>query len=171
MRHCPHDGRVNRRRHEHAVLLEAVDRAGAVRADVDLHEVRLDLFELDGDAGVPEPLGETTRTRVVVRDAVDVMVERVEAGGCDDPCLPIAALTRRAPSRWTARSCSRQVATIASTSSSGQTRPPALLCVFSIATRRVGATCTLVRSRISATTWSGEKRPFTPWRPIVSRPE
>ena len=60
---------------------------------------------------------------------------------------------------------------MASTSSSGQTRPPELLCVFSIVTTRVGATCTLVRSRISATTWSGENRPFVPRSPMVSRPE
>ncbi len=48
-----------------------------------------------------------------------------------------AAFISRAPSRWTLRPSSRLVATTAASSSSGQTRPPDALCVFSSETTRV----------------------------------
>ena len=57
------------------------------RADVDLHEVRLDALEVDRHALRGPALGEPARARVVVGEPLDVVVERVEAGGGDDPGL------------------------------------------------------------------------------------
>jgi hypothetical protein len=173
------------------VLSHPLDRGAAVGTNIDLDEVRLHLLEIDPDAGLDEALAKAACACVVVGDALDVVVERIQRGCGDDPrlappkkCLPrrascisscepaisapsgqprpfekqsatvsneppmralgtphaTAALTSRAPSRCTASSCSRHVATIASISSSGQTRPPELLCVFSTATMRVGGT-------------------------------
>ena len=65
----------------------ASPRSSAERRDVDLHEVRLDLLEIDGHAGRVERLGERARASVVVREPLDVVVERVEAGRRDDPGL------------------------------------------------------------------------------------
>ncbi len=57
------------------------------RGEVDLDEVRLDLLEVDGQARVVERLRESARVRVVVGEALDVVVERVHARGGDDPGL------------------------------------------------------------------------------------
>ena len=73
--------------------------------------------------------------------------------------LATAALKRRAPSRWSESSSSRQVSAIASISASGQTRPPEALWVFSIATTRVVGTCPRSPRRAAARTCSGVKRP------------
>ena len=59
----------------------------AERRDVDLHEVRLDLLEIDGHAGCVERLRERACAGVVVGEPVDVVVERVEAGRSHDPGL------------------------------------------------------------------------------------
>ena len=75
--------------------------------------------------------------------------------------LATAALKSRAPSRCRLRSSSRQVSAIASTSASGQTRPPAALCVFSIATIRVVGTWPRSPLRAAARTWSVVNRPAT----------
>ena len=55
---------------------------------VDLDEVRLDLIEVDGNTCFVESLGERASERVVLGEPFDVMVERVHAGGRDDPRLP-----------------------------------------------------------------------------------
>ena len=72
------------------------------RSQVDLHEVRLDLLEVDRDAGRVEPLGEPPRALVVLGQPLDVVLERVDARGRDDPRLPHRAaelvLEPRAPS-------------------------------------------------------------------------
>ena len=60
------------------------------RADIDLDEVRLDLLQVDRHAGFLEPLGEPPRASVVVREPLDVVVERVDAGRGDDPAWRIA---------------------------------------------------------------------------------
>ena len=52
-----------------------------------------------------------------------------------------AAFMSRAPSRWTLSPISRQVSVTATISSSGQTRPPDALWVFSSATTRVAEKC------------------------------
>ena len=57
-------------------------------ADVDLDEVRLDEMRVDRRAPVGPALGEPPRPGVVVGEALDVVLERVEAGRRDDPCLP-----------------------------------------------------------------------------------
>ena len=53
--------------------------------------------------------------------------------------IPVAtaAFSSRAPSRWKRRSSSSASACSSPISSSGQTRPPLALCVFSIETTRV----------------------------------
>src|SRR6185437_421839 len=71
----PHDGRVNGARAEDAAILQALDRTGPVRPDVDLHEVRLDLLEIDRNSGGGEPLGEAASACMVVCRSVDVVFE------------------------------------------------------------------------------------------------
>ena len=81
---------MDRRGQPYADCAEPVERVAAFqteRLDVDLDEVRLDLLELDRDAGRVERLGEPTRARVVVGEPVDVVVERVQARRGDDPRL------------------------------------------------------------------------------------
>ena len=56
--------------------------------DVDLDEVRLDLLEVDRNAGSLQSLREPTRPGVVVRQTLDIVVERIDPGGGDDPGLP-----------------------------------------------------------------------------------
>src|SRR5205814_7612314 len=46
-------------------------------------EVRLHLGRVD-----PDPFGEPARARVIVGEALDVVVERVQRGRCEDPRLP-----------------------------------------------------------------------------------
>ena len=55
--------------------------------------------------------------------------------------LATAAFASRAPSRWTAIPSSRAVSTVARSSSSGQTPPPALLWVSSSATTDTRGLC------------------------------
>ena len=87
MRHGAHDGRMDGRRDEHALPLHRVDRRRPVRADLDLDEVGLDLLEVDANARLDQPLGEPARARVVVRNPVDMVVQRVQRGGRHDPRL------------------------------------------------------------------------------------
>ena len=75
MSHGPHDGRVHGRRDEDAAILQALDRTGPVRPDVDLDEVRLDLLEIDRNSSGDEPFGEAASACMVVCNSVDVVVE------------------------------------------------------------------------------------------------
>ena len=75
MSHGPHNGRVHRRRDEDATILQALDRTGPVRPDVDLDEVRLDLLEIDRNSSGDEPFGEAASACMVVCNSVDVVVE------------------------------------------------------------------------------------------------
>ena len=66
--------------------------SGLVAADpepagVDLDEVRLDPVELDGEPGRVPRLGEPPGPGVVVREPLDVVVERVQPRRGDHPCL------------------------------------------------------------------------------------
>ena len=54
---------------------------------VELHEVRLHLLEVDRQPGGDEPLAEPPRAPVVVGEPVEVVVERVDAGGGHDAGL------------------------------------------------------------------------------------
>ncbi len=63
-------------------------RAQAERAHVELDEVRLHLREGDREPARGPALGEPAGSRVVVGEALDVVLERVEAAGGDDPGLP-----------------------------------------------------------------------------------
>ena len=76
----------------------------------------------------------------------------------------------RAPSRCSRRSSSRAVATTASISSSGQTRPPDALCVFSTETIRVGGTWLPSVRRTVSRNCSGVKRPASQRSCLVIRP-
>ena len=73
------------------------------RRDVELDEVRLDLVGVDGEPGLGEAAASRSRARVVVGEPLDVVVERVDAGGRDDPGLAHRAAeevllrARRAP--------------------------------------------------------------------------
>ena len=75
MRHDPHDGRVHGGRDEDPTVLQALDRTGPVRPDIDLHEVRLDLFEIDRNSSCGKPFGEAASACMVVCNSVDVVVE------------------------------------------------------------------------------------------------
>src|SRR5207237_6442071 len=68
------------------------------RPDVELHEVRLDLLEVDRQAGRGQCPGEPPRARVILGEALDVVVERVQAGRGDDPGLPHRAPEEVLPS-------------------------------------------------------------------------
>ena len=57
------------------------------RLEVDLDEVRLDPLEVDREARLRERLGEPPRAGVILREALDVVVERVDAGRRDDTRL------------------------------------------------------------------------------------
>src|SRR6266545_4637300 len=80
-----------------------------------------------------------------------------------------AAFRRRAPSRWTASPSSRAACAEAASSSSGQTRPPALRWVFSNTTTLAGSTPSHVAT--AARSCSGVRRPATPGSPYMTRPE
>ena len=75
---------------QHALLRQQVralvDRQPE-RSGIEQHEVRLDLLEVDRQARGRERLGEPPRARVVVREPLDVVVERVDPGRRDDPRL------------------------------------------------------------------------------------
>ena len=77
-------------REQHAFGSEPRDRlvAGEPQARrVQEDEVRLDLVEIDRQAGLGKPLSQPSRVRVILGEPVDVVVERVEPGSRDDPCL------------------------------------------------------------------------------------
>ena len=57
------------------------------RRDVELDEVRLDAVRVDREPGLGEPERQPPGAPVVVGEPVDVVVERVQAGGRDDPRL------------------------------------------------------------------------------------
>ena len=57
------------------------------RRHVELHEVRLDPIRVDGEPGLGEAEREPLRPRMVVRQPLDVVLERVDARGRDDPGL------------------------------------------------------------------------------------
>ena len=67
---------------------QGIARIEPKRTDVDLDEVRLDLLEVDRNAGSLQSLREPTRPGVVVRQTLDIVVERIDPGGGDDPGLP-----------------------------------------------------------------------------------
>ena len=72
--------------------LGAQPRDGFVRRQaeagrVELHEIGLDLVDFDGKAGFCQSLREPAGVGVVLRKPVDVVVERVDAGGRHDPGL------------------------------------------------------------------------------------
>ncbi len=81
----------------------------------------------------------------------------IEAGSCP---LATAALKSRAPSMCSAISSSRHAVASASISARGQTLPPELLCVFSIATMLVVGVCPRSPERAFSRTCSGVKRPL-----------
>ncbi len=103
------------------------------------------------------------------RHSVTVSASRPHSEG-DRPAAT-AAFMSRAPSRWTASPCARASATTARYSSSGQTRPPAPLCVFSIVSTRVGAAWRSPGGLIAARTSSGGNRPAALERGFITSPE
>ena len=66
---------------------EGVGSVEPERCNVDLHEVRLDLLEVDRHTSAVKRPGERAGTRVIVGEAIDVVVERIQTGSSDDPCL------------------------------------------------------------------------------------
>ena len=82
----------------------------------------------------------------------------------------VAAFSTRAPSRCGRSSSSRAVATIAFTSSSGQTRPPEALWVFSTETIVVAGVCVPSPRRTVSRSCSGVNRPATQGSCRVIRP-
>src|SRR6185436_11976129 len=81
---------MNRGREPHARLAQTRERLVAPepeRADVELDEVRLDLVRVDRQAGGVPALREPVRAGVVLGQALDVMLERVDTGRRDDPGL------------------------------------------------------------------------------------
>ena len=82
---------MDRRRERDALLGEARHRLLLrERRDVDLDEVRLDPVGVDGEPASARPLREPLRAGVVVGEPLDVVVERVDAGGRDDAAWRIA---------------------------------------------------------------------------------
>ena len=80
--------RVDRRREPDALLGEPNHRLLLrQRCDVELDEVRLGPVGVDREPGLGEAERQSLCTPVVVREPVDVVLERVDARGCDDPCL------------------------------------------------------------------------------------
>ena len=91
MGYCTQATGERRPRNPDALAEQPLDRFADVQAegaDVDLDEVRLHLLEVDRDAGLVQPLGEPPCSRVVFGQALDVVVERVDACRGDDPRLP-----------------------------------------------------------------------------------
>src|SRR4029453_14610758 len=88
-------------------------------------------------ACVPHTSEPTGAPRPFERQNVTVSASSAHA----EAGVPVAtsALKRRAPSRWTESLFSRAACATSLASSSGKTRPPPGLCVFSSATTRVGA--------------------------------
>ena len=81
---------MNRGREPDACLSKPPECLGSrklERSDVDLHEVRLHLLEIDRQPGLDETLCEPSRPQVVVRQPLDVVLERIEPGGRHDPRL------------------------------------------------------------------------------------
>ena len=81
---------LGRRRQADAGRLQPRDRLApleAERGEIDLDEVRLDLLQIDRHPGVVERLREGACASVVVGEPLDVVVERIQARGRDDPRL------------------------------------------------------------------------------------
>src|SRR6059058_1446574 len=70
---------------QHAVRAQSLERVVGLG---DRDEVRLDRVQVDGYARICETLGETPCARVILGEAVDVVVERVERRGGEDAGLP-----------------------------------------------------------------------------------
>ena len=90
VRHRPKPSRVGRHREPDSVLAqpsERLVRGELERAKVDLHEVRLDLREIDRHSRGDEPLGQPPCPLVVLREPVDVVLERIDARRGDDSGL------------------------------------------------------------------------------------
>ncbi len=90
MRERPEHVLPGGKREQNAFRAEPCDgfvRAQAEPGRVELHEIRLDLVDLDGQAGFCQALREPAGVGVVLRKPVDVVVERIDAGGRHDPSL------------------------------------------------------------------------------------
>ena len=82
---------MDRRREADAGIREPGQGVGPLEAEtchIDLDEVRLDLLEIHRDARLVETVARASCASVVVREPVDVVIERVEPGRGDDPGLP-----------------------------------------------------------------------------------
>jgi hypothetical protein len=82
---------MNRGREADAGIREPHQRIGALEAEtgrVDLNEVRLHLGEIHRNPCFMKTLRESLRASVILREPLDVVIERVEAGCGDDPGLP-----------------------------------------------------------------------------------
>ena len=79
---------MDRCREADALLREESDRLRLrQRRDVELDEVGLGAVRIDRKPGLGQTEGQPLRARVVVGEPVDVVVERVDARGGDDPGL------------------------------------------------------------------------------------
>src|ERR671910_2203060 len=88
MRDRAQDRRVDRRRERDTLLGQS--RHGLLlreRGNVELDEIRLDPVQVDREPRLRETQGEPLRAAVVVGEAVDVVVECIDAGCSDDPGL------------------------------------------------------------------------------------
>src|SRR5205807_10053469 len=84
------NGRMRRRREPDVLIAQALERLvslEAERLEIDLDEVRLDLLELDPQARVAQALGQPSRPHMILRQAIDVVIERIDAGRGDDSRL------------------------------------------------------------------------------------
>ena len=82
---------MDRRRDPDAVLGRAGARLlGRERRDVDLDEVRFDRIGVDGQPRLRQAERQPLRARVVVREPLDVVVERVDAAAATIPAWRIA---------------------------------------------------------------------------------
>ena len=90
MRDGADHGRVDRRGERDAGLAQARERLvarQAKRVDAELDEVRLHLLGVDRQPGRVPAVGEPSCAGMVVDKPVDMVLERVDTGGGDDPCL------------------------------------------------------------------------------------
>ena len=91
MGHGADDVRMDRRRETDPRIEQRRQGSLAVEPEwleIDLDEVRLHALEVDREACLHERFCEPARAGVVVREPLDVVVERIDAGRCDDPGLP-----------------------------------------------------------------------------------
>jgi hypothetical protein len=59
----------------------------SVRTDIDMHEVRLDLLEINRHVGLSQAFCETARSRMIVSDALNVVVHGIDSSSSDDARL------------------------------------------------------------------------------------